>query len=184
MSTRDELLKITLKEVAKRGIDGVSLSDIARRVNIKPSSIYAFFESKDALIKESILMGGESKTAPPINIDFNKDLKDVLLDLYSHYIDEYSDGVKRDYFVVLSKESFTNKEIYKMYENLLYSIESQINLILSLKLSNVDKESEKILALSNVLSYAFVRIMLSAINEGKESAIWDAEDLITSLLCS
>ena len=57
MSTRDELLKITLREVAKRGIDGVSLSDIARRVNIKPSSIYAFFESKDALIKESILMG-------------------------------------------------------------------------------------------------------------------------------
>lgn len=179
-NVKEDILRITLEEIALKGSNGVRLSNISHKVGIQPPSIYAFFNSKEELINESILWGESQVKCNDFKINIALDIKEVLLSLFNHYIKEFSNGINKSYFIVLSKECYNSKEIYKAYQNLLYSIESQINFLLLEKTQDI--ENEKIMALSNMLSYAFTNIMQIALCESKESAMWEAEDLITSCL--
>ena len=57
--TKNKILDEALKLFALRGFSGVSVRDIAKAVGIKTSSLYNYYESKDALL-EDILMRFEN----------------------------------------------------------------------------------------------------------------------------
>lgn len=50
--TRNKILDTATEFFALKGVDAVSLRDIAKTVGIKMSSIYYYFESKEALIED------------------------------------------------------------------------------------------------------------------------------------
>jgi AcrR family transcriptional regulator len=45
----EEILDVALDLMAENGVAGLSLGEIARRMGIRPPSLYVYFESKDAL---------------------------------------------------------------------------------------------------------------------------------------
>jgi AcrR family transcriptional regulator len=53
-ATKERVLNTSLELFAQRGVDGVSIADITAKVGIAKSSLYAHFESKEAIL-ESIL---------------------------------------------------------------------------------------------------------------------------------
>ncbi|HYN33967.1 MAG TPA: TetR/AcrR family transcriptional regulator [Ilumatobacteraceae bacterium] len=52
MSTRDRILETALDLFGSRGVDAVSLDEIARAVGVRKQTVLYWFESKDALVDE------------------------------------------------------------------------------------------------------------------------------------
>jgi AcrR family transcriptional regulator len=52
MSTRDRILATSLDLFGSRGVDAVSLDEIARTVGVRKQTVLYWFESKDALVDE------------------------------------------------------------------------------------------------------------------------------------
>ncbi len=52
MSTRDRILTTSLDLFGSRGVDAVSLDEIARTVGVRKQTVLYWFESKDALVDE------------------------------------------------------------------------------------------------------------------------------------
>ena len=52
MSTRDRILATSLDLFGSRGVDAVSLDEIARAVGVRKQTVLYWFESKDALVDE------------------------------------------------------------------------------------------------------------------------------------
>jgi AcrR family transcriptional regulator len=55
MSTRDKILAAARRAFERRGLEGLSLRDVAAAVGITPMAIYRHFESKEALIDALVL---------------------------------------------------------------------------------------------------------------------------------
>jgi AcrR family transcriptional regulator len=51
-STRDRILEVTLDLFGTRGVDAVSLDEIARTVGVRKQTVLYWFESKDVLVDE------------------------------------------------------------------------------------------------------------------------------------
>ncbi len=52
MGTRDRILETALDLFGSRGVDAVSLDEIARAVGVRKQTVLYWFESKDVLIDE------------------------------------------------------------------------------------------------------------------------------------
>jgi|SRR5579883_422297 len=55
MNTRDRILAAARKAFERRGLEGLSLREVAERVGITPMAIYRHFESKEALVDALVL---------------------------------------------------------------------------------------------------------------------------------
>ena len=51
-STRERILEVALDLFGMRGVDAVSLDEIARTVGVRKQTVLYWFESKDALVDE------------------------------------------------------------------------------------------------------------------------------------
>jgi AcrR family transcriptional regulator len=49
LETIDEALHVALQVMAEQGVAGLSLGEVARRMGIRPPSLYVYFDSKNAL---------------------------------------------------------------------------------------------------------------------------------------
>lgn len=58
--TLEEILRAALAAMAREGVAGMSLSDVARRVGIRPPSLYEYFPSKLALYDALFRQGFEA----------------------------------------------------------------------------------------------------------------------------
>lgn len=57
MNTRDRIFKAARKLFDEKGLEGVSLRNVAKKIGITPMAIYRHFEDKDALIDALVLDG-------------------------------------------------------------------------------------------------------------------------------
>jgi AcrR family transcriptional regulator len=62
--TRQKLLEATLALMAERGLHGISLDAVAKRVSVTKGAIYDNFESKDAMIVAALALLPEETMAP------------------------------------------------------------------------------------------------------------------------
>lgn len=177
--TREALFNATINELAKNGISGLKLSEIAKNVGIKTPSIYAFFNSKEDLISYTLKKCEESVKKNAFECDINKKLDELLLSIFIHYIKEFSKEPLLSYYIFLAKEALTNKEIYQKFNALLYSVEVQISFLVNEKLTHDSKNEDITDMISSVIIASFPSIMLTMINEGEDAAIYEAEDVIS-----
>ena len=61
--TIEEILEIAVEVMAREGVAGLSLSEVARRMGIQPPSLYKYFPSKLALYDELFKRGGREALA-------------------------------------------------------------------------------------------------------------------------
>ena len=176
LSTKDKLFFITIKELAKNGKNGIKLSEIAKKANIKPPSVYAFFKSKNDLIEYTINRCDESiKKNNPL-CDINNDIHELLLNIFMHYINEFSKEPLLSYYIFLAKESLSDNEAYQRYNALLYSVEVQISFLISEKTAD---NSDIANAITSVIIKSFPSVMLTLINEGEKAALYEVNNIIS-----
>ncbi|MCV6575365.1 MAG: TetR/AcrR family transcriptional regulator [Cohaesibacter sp.] len=73
-STRDLILDIAEQEIARKGVEGLKLKDVAEQVGVQLPSIYAHFAGRkevlealaDRLMDELLIIYHEIKTMPPM----------------------------------------------------------------------------------------------------------------------
>lgn len=180
--TRESIISLSLEEIALNGISGFSLKRVAEKSGIKPSSVYAFFKSKDDLIRESIETAASSFRAYNIKLDLKNRAENLIETLFTYYIDEFEDKTLQNFYRILQKEALSNKYVYSLYQSFTYTIETQIRFILDEKLGlkEDDEETDKRLSLlTMVLKDSLMSVLFQEIVEGKESAVWLSKKVST-----
>ncbi|WP_201188596.1 TetR/AcrR family transcriptional regulator [Pseudomonas fluorescens] len=76
---RDQILEVALRAYSQHGIDGVTLSDIAREAKISKRTLYTRFENRDDLLVAAIEHGIERLLTPLSNTLPTGPLRDQLL---------------------------------------------------------------------------------------------------------
>ena len=69
LETIEEVLDVALEIMAEQGAAGLSLGEVARRIGIRPPSLYVYFESKNALYDALFERGA-------------RELRDLMNDVY------------------------------------------------------------------------------------------------------
>ena len=82
MNRKEEIIKVTLELASKKGLDNVSMSQIASKLGIKKPSLYNHFHSKDEIIEEMYnYLRNQAKAQMEIrDIDYGKFVKDKTLE--------------------------------------------------------------------------------------------------------
>lgn len=121
MSRKEEIIYATLELASAKGMQGVSMSQIADKVGIKAPSLYNHFKSKDEIIQEMyrFLRENAQKSNGQPNADFaaslsKKSLEDILMGSLSAYIGLISDKNMLQFFKVLYSERSTNPTVAKI----------------------------------------------------------------------
>lgn len=55
--TRQEIIDVTRKLIAEKGVDGISMRAIAKAIDYSPAGLYEYFDSKEDIICEVIAAG-------------------------------------------------------------------------------------------------------------------------------
>ncbi len=80
--TIEEVLEVALEVMAESGVAGLSLGEVARRMGIRPPSLYVYFPSKNALYDALFARGARClvETARGSEPEEGQTLEQVLLD--------------------------------------------------------------------------------------------------------
>ena len=80
--TIEEVLDVALEVMAESGVAGLSLGEVARRMGIRPPSLYVYFPSKSALYDALFERGARSllEAVRPSEPDEGRTLEQVLLE--------------------------------------------------------------------------------------------------------
>jgi AcrR family transcriptional regulator len=78
--TIDELLDLALSIMGETGVAGLSLGELARRLGVRPPSLYAYFPSKDAVYDALFERGGRALLSElrALSVAESSDLLEVL----------------------------------------------------------------------------------------------------------
>src|SRR4051794_33534275 len=88
LETIEEVLDIAVEIMTEQGVAGLSLGEVARRMGIRPPSLYVYFPSKDALY-DALFERGAREVQRVVteetgrlldNLDPSWSLEDVLVD--------------------------------------------------------------------------------------------------------
>ena len=90
---RDSILKAALTLFADKGYHGVSIGDIARRVNVSPAILYRHFASKQQLY-DTVLesMSGQRESYVETVVNSSTSFEDVLIGMTQVYIKSVTDN--------------------------------------------------------------------------------------------
>lgn len=118
--TRDKLIEAALKLYAQNGYHGSTMRKIASEANIKPGSIYFFFENKDKLFTEvfiHILEKHQGMMKEIYEKNKHKHTKDVLVSMIKEIVAYHktdSEGTKA-YISLLTTDSLHNEPYIQSY---------------------------------------------------------------------
>ena len=114
MTRKEEIIYATLELAAERGMNGVSMSQIAEKVGIKAPSLYNHFKSKDEIIKEMYkflrnqAQNGDATEVPDFSKLMDKSLEEILLGSISAYMGIVTNKNMLRFFKVLYSERPNN----------------------------------------------------------------------------
>jgi AcrR family transcriptional regulator len=90
---RDSILKVALKLFAEKGFHGVSIDEIARKVNVSPAILYRHFDSKQQLY-DTVLqtMSAQRESYVDTVVNSSTSFEDVLIGMTQVYIKSVADN--------------------------------------------------------------------------------------------
>lgn len=125
--TKEKILTVSLELFSQNGFTAVSIRDICKQVQIKESSVYYHFESKQAIFDE--LLKRFQKTATDMMSKLEEELKGDMSSsdnpfyekvcncFFEQYLmDDFCNKVMR----LLEIEQLNNPEIQKIYEEWMF----------------------------------------------------------------
>ncbi|MBM7869511.1 AcrR family transcriptional regulator [Clostridium pascui] len=125
-----EIKKTAVNLFSKKGYSGTSVRDITKSLGITPAALYAHFGSKEELFLKVFAEGWEEiiKEVKDIIISSEgKPYKDILHDVYTHYVTAYIKDKQRTVFV-LRNVMFPPDELREKVFDIFYKNASEFNI--------------------------------------------------------
>ena len=177
---KDLLYKTVLSLLAKNCFNGVSMADISKELNIKPSSLYEYAKDKDELIRMSLEFANERLRIVNFNIDFKKSVKHIIEDVLRHYLDLFLDEINRYFFSITLRLKEYRYEKISNIEDITYMIDTQLFFILDELVSKKGiKFKVDIDNVSHFLSLMIIELIINSSDE--EKANWQINKIIEIL---
>jgi AcrR family transcriptional regulator len=85
--TKKAILKTAQELVAEKGPEGLSIREIARRIDYSPAGLYEYYDSKDEIIAAICEVGMEGLSAAFAEISPNLSLSQQLVEMSLAYVD-------------------------------------------------------------------------------------------------
>lgn len=128
MNTKELILQEALKMFSNQGYDSVSIRDIAKKVNIKESSIYYHFKNKqdivDSLVRKfegHLNMLVEKLNEAIVKLAPNDSFSPISINAY--YFDQYLfDPFCNQMLRFIMLEQFHNNEMVALYDKYLFEL--------------------------------------------------------------
>lgn len=114
MDTRVKILRAALKASSKKGLDSLSMDEVALEAGIKKASLYYYYPSKDILKKKMLerYVPGKEFTA---SIDFRSKTEDILTAVVLAYGKECVKGENSHIFRIMESARFYDKDVKVAY---------------------------------------------------------------------
>jgi AcrR family transcriptional regulator len=118
------ILKTIIREGSIYGLDNVSLSTIANKLNIAKSSIFSHYKNKEKLIDEMYIYGQKLSNKNKVTFSFDGDSYDVLIKVVDHWHSIYSNKTLFDFYRIVEMQKFIDdraKEISIAIDAMIFS---------------------------------------------------------------
>lgn len=116
MNNREKILNVSIKLIAERGYDAVSIRQITREVSIKESSFYNHFSSKQELLEEIFTLLQEDLDQNRISMEEIKELAkkvslhEFLENRMKKFLNGWANETARRLWYVISQQQYKNKQ--------------------------------------------------------------------------
>lgn len=157
-----KIMDVTIDIVHEKGLSGVKMSEVAKRVKISPSNLYIYFKNKEDLLLSTFFDIVKTVTKDFKNVDSkNSIFKKRIFDMFNHMIQTKASKIKEFSFTQQFAQSpYFRKEHFQEIDHHIKSvfdllIEGQQEMILKddveveLIIALIDGTTSKLVALHN-----------------------------------
>jgi AcrR family transcriptional regulator len=178
-TTALNLIKTFINEGSKIGLDNVSLSLLAKKINITKSTIFSHFKNKDELINEMYLYGKKLSAKNKVNFSLEGEAEEVLLNVVDHWHSIYSNRTLFNFYRIVEMQKFIDARARAISLSIDAMIISQTQIVLEV-LNETNKLiiEELDLAIES-FSSTFIKYLKNELFLDNGELIWEEERFIT-----
>lgn len=181
-NTQNNLIKLIINEGSEKGLDNVSLSDLAKKLKIAKSTIFSHFKNKDALINEMYIYGKKISSKNKVNFSFDDTVEIVLLNLVDHWHSIYSNKILFNFYRIVEMQKYIDNRAKEISISIDAMIISQTQIVLEiLNETNKLEINELDLAIES-FSSTFIKYLKNELFLENGQLIWEEERYITRFI--
>jgi len=172
------ILKTLISEGSKRGLDNVSLSTIAEKLNIAKSTIFSHFKNKEDIIDNMYKYGQKISSKNKVNFSFDGNSNEVLIKVVDHWHSIYSNKVLFDFYRIVEMQKFIDERAKEISLSIDSMIVSQSRIVLEI-LNETDRLNiaELDLAIESFAS-TFIKYLKNELFLENGDLIWEEERFV------
>ncbi|MCY1152065.1 MAG: TetR/AcrR family transcriptional regulator [Sphaerochaetaceae bacterium] len=169
------ILKTMIREGSIYGLDNVSLSTIAKKLNIAKSSIFSHYKNKEKIIDEMYIYGQKLSSKNRVTFSFDGDSYDVLIKVVDHWHSIYSNKTLFDFYRIVEMQKFIDNRAKEISIAIDAMIISQTRIVLEvLNETNRLNIEELDLAIESFAS-TFIKYLKNELFLENGDLIWEEE---------
>lgn len=169
------ILKTMIREGSIYGLDNVSLSTIAKKLNIAKSSIFSHYKNKEKIIDEMYIYGRKLSSKNRVTFSFDGDSYDVLIKVVDHWHSIYSNKTLFDFYRIVEMQKFIDNRAKEISIAIDAMIISQTRIVLEvLNETNRLNIEELDLAIESFAS-TFIKYLKNELFLENGDLIWEEE---------
>lgn len=126
--TKNKLLTTLIKMGAKKGLDNISLSMLAKELNISKSTIFSHYKNKNELVNCMYIKGRSISSKLGMNFTFEGDSKEILTRAVDYWHKVYSSI--SDFHRIVEMQKYVDNRALEISHSLESMITSQSQIIL------------------------------------------------------
>lgn len=171
MDTEIKILRSALKLSSERGLEAVTMEDIARDAGIKKASLYHYYRHRDSLIKAMLEKYAPNKEFA-LSVDFRKTTEEILLSVLEGYAEQCARGESKKIFRVMEGSRLYNEDVKAVYlaeqKKRKKAVENLLKLIEKRKVVRFKPFAEAVLFYSD-LAHAYIVNTLDGVKSDHEA---------------
>jgi len=178
-ATKQNLIHSLLKMASEKGLDRVSISDLASENGITKSSVFHHFASRETMIKELFSYCTQLAFSQQVTISLSGTATEVLFRAMDHWHEVYTTEPLNWFYRIIESEKLTHPEAGAISRTLSEMFEGQSRILLE-ELSDSRRLNIEELDLAVLTFSATVQNFLTKVMIGKDPDIpWQEERFIT-----
>ncbi|MGD1823058.1 MAG: TetR/AcrR family transcriptional regulator [Pleomorphochaeta sp.] len=178
-NTALSLIKEFINEGAKKGLDNVSLSDLAKKLDIAKSTIFSHYKNKEDLTNQMYLYGKRLSAKNKVNFSFEGNSEEVLLKVVDHWHSIYANRTLFNFYRIVEMQKFIDKRAKDISLSIDFMIISQTRIVLEILNETNRLEIDELDLAIESFSSTFIKYLKNELFLDNGELIWEEERYIT-----
>ena len=180
LPTKQKLILSLLELGSKKGIDNVSIAQLAKENSLSKASVFHHFSSRDEMIASLFAYCRKLAYSQQITISFSGQASDVLFRAMDHWSDVYTTEPLSWFYSIIEAEKLIHPEASSIASTLSEMFDAQSRVLIE-ELAETGRLEVEDLDLAIEMFSATVQNFLSKILVGKDADLpWREERFINS----